>query len=67
MEVRAVIIVTAAVLGTEALLWSPGFDQRSIHRKMLVRQRRLDLRMVSRLSHRPPKSINGRYFPDTIL
>src|SRR4029077_16771927 len=43
MEVRAVIIVTATVLGAKALLRSPGFDERSVHRKMLVRQQRLDL------------------------
>src|SRR6267378_539323 len=38
MEVGAVIIVAAAVLGAKTLLRSPGFDQRSVHRKMLVRQ-----------------------------
>src|SRR3954451_17591301 len=32
------IIVAAAVPGTQTLLRSPGFDQRSVHRKMLVRQ-----------------------------
>ena len=46
MEVRAAIVVAAAVLGTKALLRSPGLDQRSIDRKMFVRQQRLDLRMV---------------------
>src|SRR4029077_1068830 len=51
MEVRAVIIVAADVLRTKALLGSPGFDQRSIHRKMLVRQQRLDLRMVEKPGH----------------
>jgi hypothetical protein len=40
MEVRA-IIITAAVLGTKTLLWSPGFDQGSVHREMLVRKQRL--------------------------
>src|SRR5712664_2968674 len=37
VEVGA-IIVAAAVPGTKTLLRSPGFDQRSVHRKMLVRQ-----------------------------
>ena len=32
------IIIAAAVLGTKTLLRSPGFDQCSVHRKMLVRQ-----------------------------
>src|SRR6478752_5221991 len=30
--------IAAAVLGTKTLLRSPGFDQCSVHRKMLVRQ-----------------------------
>src|SRR3984893_40569 len=51
MEVRAVIIVAAAVLGTKALLGSPSFEQRSVHRKMLVRQQWLDLRMVQKPGH----------------
>src|SRR6266851_9090366 len=51
MEVGAVIIVAAAVLGAKTLLRSPGFDQRSVHRKMLVRQQRPDLRMVQQSSH----------------
>src|SRR5271169_2355718 len=38
MEVRAAAFVATAVLGTKTLLRCPGFDQRSIHRKMLVRQ-----------------------------
>src|SRR3981189_936594 len=33
VEVRAVVIVTAAVLGAKTLLRSPGFDQRSVYRK----------------------------------
>src|SRR5271163_3724013 len=37
MKVRAVAAV-AAVLGAEALVRSPGFNQRAIHRKMFVRQ-----------------------------
>jgi hypothetical protein len=37
-SVQAFIIVAAAVPGTKTLLRSPGFDQRSVHRKMLVRQ-----------------------------
>ena len=31
-------LVAAAVLGAKTLLRSPSFDQRSIHRKMLVLQ-----------------------------
>ena len=57
MEVRAVIIVAAAVLGTKALPLSPGFDQRSVHRKMLVRQQRLDLRMVEKPGHELRKNL----------
>ena len=41
----------AAVLGTKALLRGPGLDQRSIHRKVLVRQQWLDLRMVQKRAH----------------
>jgi len=51
MEVCAAVFVAAAVLGAKALLRSPGLDQRSVHRKMLVRQQRLDLRMVQKLAH----------------
>src|ERR1035437_1855355 len=50
MEVRA-IVVAAAVLGAITLLWSPGLDQRSVHRKMLVRQQRFYLRMVQKPGH----------------
>ena len=35
----------AAVLGTEALHRRPGFDQRVIHREMLRREQRYDLRI----------------------
>lgn len=38
VEVGAIIIVATAVLGAKALLRRPGFDQRSIHREVLVRQ-----------------------------
>jgi hypothetical protein len=55
VEVRAAIIVAAAVLGTKALLGSPGFDQRSIHRKMLVGQQWLALRMVQKPGQADPK------------
>ena len=51
VEVGAIIIVAATVLGAKAFLRSPGFDQRSVHRKMLVRQQRLDLRMVQKPGH----------------
>ena len=37
MKVRTVVI-TASVFGAEALLSGPGFDQRPIDGKMLVRQ-----------------------------
>ena len=46
MEVGPAIVITTAVLGTKTLLRGPGFDQRSVDRKMLVRQQRLDLRMA---------------------
>src|SRR4030095_1356589 len=38
VEVGAIIIVAAAVLGAKNLLRSPVFDERSVHRKMLVGQ-----------------------------
>ena len=37
-DLNDAIIIAAAVLGTKTLLRSPGFDQCSVHRKMLVRQ-----------------------------
>lgn len=57
MEVGATIIVTAAILGTKALLRSPDFDQRSVHRKMFVRQQGLDLRMVRKPGHELIKNL----------
>src|SRR5262249_24793560 len=51
MEVGAAIMITAAVFGAEALLRGPCLDQRPIDRKMLVRQQRLNLRMVQKLAH----------------
>src|SRR5580704_8383855 len=44
-------VVAAAVLGAETLVRGPRLDQRSVHRKMLVRQQRLDLRMVQKFGH----------------
>ncbi len=49
MEVRTIAI--APILGTEAPLGGPGFDQGAVHRKMLVRQQRLHLRVVQKLRH----------------
>ena len=40
----------AARLGAKALMRGPRFDQRAVHRKMLVRQQRLDLGMVQELA-----------------
>src|ERR1700730_5676862 len=39
------------VLGPKALLRCPGLDQSPIHRKMLVRQKRLHLRVIQKLRH----------------
>src|ERR1700726_1313157 len=43
--------IVAAVLGPKALLRRPGLDQSPIHRKMLVRQKRLHLRVIQKLRH----------------
>src|SRR3990172_3273204 len=51
VEVCAAVFVAAAVLGAKTLLRSPGLDQRSVYRKMLVRQQRLYLRMVQKAAH----------------
>src|SRR6266487_1747083 len=51
VEIGPAVFVAAAVLGAEALVRSSRLDQRSIHRKMLVRQQRLDLRVVEKLGH----------------
>src|SRR6266516_3801277 len=51
VEIGPAVFVAAAVLGAEALVRGPRLDQRSIHRKMLVRQQRLDLRVVEKLGH----------------
>ena len=51
VEVGAAVFVAAAVLGAETLVRGPRFDQRPVRRKMLVRQQRLDLRMVQKLGH----------------
>ena len=51
MKVRTIVAVAAAILGAKTLLRGPCLDQRSVHRKMLVRQQRLDLRMVQKLGH----------------
>ena len=44
VEVGSAVFVAAAVLGAETLVRGPRLNQRSVHRKMLVRQPRLDLR-----------------------
>jgi hypothetical protein len=51
VKIRAIPFGVAAVPGPKTLLRSPGFDQRSIHRKMLVRQERFHLRVVQKLGH----------------
>ena len=51
VEIAPAIFVAAAVHGAEALVRGPRLDQRSVHRKMLVRQQWLDLRMVQKLGH----------------
>jgi hypothetical protein len=51
VEIAPAIFVAAAILGAEALVRGPRLDQRSVHREMLVRQQRLDLRMVQKLGH----------------
>ena len=51
MEVGAAVAIATAVLGPEALLRSPRLDQRAVHRKMLVRQQRPDLRVIEKLAH----------------
>ena len=51
VEVGPAVVVAAAVLGAETLVPGPRLDQRSVHRKMLVRQQRLDLRMVQKFGH----------------
>src|ERR1700736_6580127 len=50
-EAAPAVVVAAAVLGAETLVRGPRLDQRSVHRKMLVRQQRLDLRMVQKFGH----------------
>src|SRR3954462_11127810 len=45
--------LAAAALRTEALHGSPSFDQRTIHREVLRREQRLDLRIKP---GSPPKS-----------
>src|SRR6266436_3409531 len=51
VEVGATAVGAAAVLGAETLMRGPRLDQRSVHRKMLVRQQRLNLRMVEKFAH----------------
>src|SRR4030081_1335933 len=50
-KIRAISLIVAAVLGPKALLRCPGLDQSPIHRKMLVRQKRLHLRVIQKLRH----------------
>ena len=50
-KIRAISFIVAAVLGPKALLRRPGLDQSPIHRKMLVRQKRLHLRVIQKLRH----------------
>ena len=76
MKVRTVF-VAAAVLEAKALLRSPGLDQRSVHRKMLVRQQGFDLRMVQKFAHELRKHLTvlqsvavlrkGGWVPDRIV
>src|SRR6266700_236110 len=40
VEIGPAVFVAAAVLGAEALVRGPRLDQRSVHRKNLVRQQR---------------------------
>ena len=51
VEVGSAVFVAAAVLGAETLVRGPRLNQRSVHGKMLVRQQRLDLRIVQKLGH----------------
>jgi hypothetical protein len=51
MEVGAAVVVAAAVLGAETLVRGPRLDQRSVHRKMPVRQQRLNLWMGQKFAH----------------
>src|ERR1700731_2726230 len=51
VEVGPAGVVAAAVLGADTLVRGPRLDQRSVHRKMLVRQQRLDLRIVQKFAH----------------
>jgi transposase len=57
VEVGSAVFVAAAVLGAETLVRGPRLDQRSVHGKMLVRQQRLDLRMVQKLGHKLGKHL----------
>src|SRR5437588_11982766 len=50
-KIRAISFLVAAVLGPKALRRCPGRDQSPIHRKMLVRQKRLPLRGIQKLGH----------------
>src|ERR1700746_2266482 len=56
LKVRAASLI-ATVLGAKALLRGPCFDQGSVHRKVLVRQQRLHLRVVEKLDHELRKNI----------
>ena len=44
-------LVALRVMQFGCRLRGPRLDQRSVHRKMLVRQQRLDLRMVQKFAH----------------
>lgn len=46
-----------AVFRLEALERGPGFNQRAIDRKMFVRQKRLDARMVQQCPHEPLENL----------
>src|ERR1700730_12452747 len=50
-KIRAISFIVVAVLGPKALLRSTGLDQSPIHRKMLVRHKRLHLRVIETFRH----------------
>ena len=51
LAVEVCAVAVATILGTKALLRGPGLDQRSVHRKMLVRQEWFHLGVVQKLRH----------------
>src|SRR6266481_942803 len=51
LTVEVLTAVAAPVLRAKALLRRPGLDQGPVHRKMLIRQQRLHLRVMQELGH----------------